>query len=395
MTRRYIWDKTPKTSILVLNLHLSRFLEPAISGLNYVSIDLAAPVVYLRGRFLIHLVVALRKHNRMVAWLIALAKSSGCKVILAMDNFNVGHHNKKGTLLLDELAKSLSDVSVIVVQHGQELRRRTQDSDSSNVTMLCWGNWTAENFPKFGRSESSYKVVGPLVDGLYRAARPETVTKDIDVTLVSTVKDESWWGTDVGERRAGYENLIAYFKKFVLKHQIRYYVALTIDRDTYQGSPEPELERNWFVERLGDQVNFSDPTAFLGSKDLLSAHQPLPRYTKERYSTYYLCDRSQVTLGMSSTVLWESFGRGNKILSVNMTQNEIYDFPIVGPWSLRCPTFEEFESSLLSLLGMGEQEWLRVSTHGRQQLVHFDAKEPPHVLIQTFLKEKIQELSSW
>lgn len=383
-------ERIPKSDVLVLNLHLSQFLLHALEGINYSSVDLAIPTVILRPKFIFHLIFQSRGRSRLARWLVALSRSSGSKVIIAMDNFNVGHHHPEGMLLLDELSELLPEVSILAVQHGQELRRRAIVDEKSLVTLLSWGAWTAENFPRFGRSEQHFSVVGPLVDGLYRSVRPTGISKDISLVIVSTVKDETWWGNEVGERRQGYEVLIAYLAKFLNQNKLRAFVALTIDRDQNQSVDEAILEKNWFVERLGDLVEFSDPTKYFGNEELIGTKQKAPSYVKERYSTYYLCDRSVLTVGMSSTVLWESFGRGNKILSVNTTNNSSYDFPVPGVWSLVGADYKTFDERMNYLLRLTEEEWRRLSRESQTHLVHYDPTEPPHMKIRNFVVQAIR-----
>ena len=379
-----------KGSVLVLNLHLSQFLGRSLTGLDFVTLQLESPVVHLRPRFVFELIRALCRHRRMVAWIIAVIRTANAKVVVSMDNFNQSHGSVDGIPLMDELSMALKDVAVVVVQHGQDLRRQASKKTRSNVELLCWGRWTAENFPKFGRTEGRYTIVGPLIDGLYRQARPKVIEKDVHLTLISTVKDDSWWGNTLSERRIGYEVLVEYVDRFAAERNLEIFVALTIDRDHDGNSDEPRLEREWFERRLVTTPNFPDQTMMFGGLYDELNKGLVPKYIKERYGTYYLSDRSRVTIGMSSSVLWESFGRGNRVLSVNMTSNEIYDFPISGPWSLQRPSYERFAQSLESLLEMSDDEWTNLSQDAATHLVFYDPKIPPDQQIQHVILDRLE-----
>ena len=389
VTKKFDYSLIRPADILVLNLQLSRFLEPVLDGTNFLNVDLANPFLSLQPRFLWYLIFQRPSRSRLARWIIAVTKTSRAKAVLAMDNFNVGHHHRQKRLLLDELSAAMRKTSVIAIQHGQELRRLPIQGQKSEVVNLCWGNWVARHFPTFGRTEGRFHVVGPLVDSLYREIRPQTITKDVEIVLISTVKDESWWGPEIGDRRMGYEILVEHLKRYLETRKVRCCIALTIDRDQNPSINEAELEKKWFSDRFGTSVEFSDPTKFLGDERYTDGNQRQPRYVKERYSTYFLCDRAKLTLGMSSTVLWESFGRGNKVLSVNSSKNSAYDFPIPGPWSLIDADYDEFEKRVDYLLNLPTEEWDTLSIAARNDLVYLDATESSYLKIRKFIFDEI------
>lgn len=277
--------------------------------------------------------------------------------------------------LLEEVSKLVTTTEFISVQHGQELRRFVMRDSLKRVTLLCFGSWVAENFPQYGRLESRYVPVGALVNSLYLQARPGMIPQQSQVVVLSTVKDDDWWGPKIGERRAGYELLMTFTREFCTKRSIRPLVALTIDRDMNKEVDESALERDWFSQRLGEHVDFTEPRALFGIRDTNDRLNAEPRSAKERFSSYYACDRSLITLGMSSTALWESFARGNRILAVNLTNNSVYDFPIEGIWSLRQPTLEIFEERIQLIMAMSEDEWRRISDPAREQLIRSETTE--------------------
>ena len=372
--------RVPRAEVLFLESRLSPFLKRALEGLDVFELNLNAPVLHIRPRFVISLLRTLPKASRLAAWITAMTKCAGSKVLVGMDNFDLNQYDSKGGSLLEELAGTLPDVSIFSIQHGQELRRFATGRPKKRVTLLCWGSWVADNFPRFGRNESTFVPVGPLIDGLYRAIRPTEIAKDVPICFVSTVKGPEWWGEKIGERQLGFERLTAFLKRFAETNKISPNIALTIDRDQ-NGINEYPLERQWFLDRLGADVVFTEPRLLFGIEDASFAARRPPEYVKERYSTYYLCDRSVVTLGMTSSVLWESFGRGNKVLAVNCTENDSFDFPIPGPWFMRQPSYEEFEARLDEIYSMPDEEWDRISRDARQYLIHFDKDIPPHAAI--------------
>lgn len=393
----------PRPDALLLEARKSPHVWSVCEGLNVAAYDLNDRIIILRPRYLFALIWFTMRTTRMAAMLCARVQSQRIRVVFGLENhdkFNYLVPNRHfrnwktdtSRTLFDDVSKMIPGLRIFSIQHGQELRRLPIDRPKKNVTLLCWGPWTAKNFSHFGRNEARFQPVGPLIDGLYRDIRPEVIEKTFPVCLVSTVKGKDWWGDVVGERRQGYEVLISHLARFAAAHATPIQVALTIDRDQY-GDGDADAERKWFLDRLGSDVQFTEPSVISGDPNVELAGRREPRYVKERYATYFLCDRSHVTLGMTSSVLWESFGRGNKVLAVNPTNNSIYDFPIDGPWSMREPTYEEFEGRLLSLLSMSKSEWSALSENARVELITYDPRNPPQRRIRDLLSEAIKSAS--
>lgn len=377
-----------KSDALLIQGHLSPYLYRALSGIRCNSLDLNDRTIWVHPKFLFHLIKYSLTTSRLAAMVLANISCREVAVVLAMDSFDLSQHTQGGASLFEEITAVNHKVKAFLVQHGQELRRLPSDRPNKRVVLLCWGDWVADNFPRFGRREIEYKSVGALIDGLYRESRPAEIEKDVDIAYVSTIKGPDWWGNDIGERRAGYEKLTVYLRDFASRHTCKLHIGLTIDRDQNDGDEELQ-ERSWFLQRLGNQIEFTSPSLVFGDTDSSSGPPRIASHVKERFGTYFLSDRARITLGMSSSVLWESFGRGNKILAVNLTDNEAYDFPIPGRWSLRQPSYREFETQLLDLLEMSQEEWMKQTERARHYLMHYDHLCPPHCLISREVRRAI------
>lgn len=389
MRYKIVFRRLERADIVVLNLHLSPFVEECVKGLNYSTIDLQKPRIFLNLRFLWKIVRALPQTSKLAAWVVAFTYASNASVLLTMDNFDNSNHQPGQASLLEEVSKVLKSCRIFSIQHGQELRRMPTNRDRKDVTLLCWGDWARENFPKFGRNEARLVPVGALVNDLYLRIRPDVSIKH-HVLFVSTVKDESWWGQSIGERREGYELLASYLRRFCEKFELRPTIALTIDRDHNPDLREDELEREWFESRFSGNVEFSHPGSLFGRSGDGEQGDRAPKYRKERYATYFASDCSRITIGMSSTVLWESFARGNRILSVNLTSNESFDFPIHGTWSLSKPSYEEFERRVRDIIEMTDEDWNRVSLGPRRFLVRQEVGKTSIDLIRAEIMREIK-----
>lgn len=379
-----------KVEVLLLEADKSPHLTRCCDGLTTDVHISANRLVVLRPRFLWFAWKFFRQTTRIASLLAARLQSQRIPMLLSMENYNKFNKNGDSSkTLLDDVSSVVPNVKLYLVQHGQELRRLPYRSPMKNSTLFCWGDWTRANFPSFGRNEETFLTVGPLIDGLYRTIRPVPIEVQNDICLVSTVKDESWWGAHKTERSAAFETLVEFVARYSSIHRVGVTVALTIDRDQNPEEDESAIEKMWFEKRLGSMVKFSEPSLLFGKSDKGHQGRVTPTYVKERYSTYYLCDSSRVTIGAASSVLWESFGRGNRLLSVNCSRNSNFDFPIPGVWSLANPTYSEFEERLHLILRYTDEEWIVESRDSMCNLVYFDPENPPHQMINGVLRQNL------
>jgi surface carbohydrate biosynthesis protein len=93
-------------------------------------------------------------------------------------------------------------------------------------------------------------------------------------------------------------------------------------------------------------------------------------------SSYYMSDISKVTIGFSSTILRETFSRGNKIYPLNFV-GEDFDSPYDLLGYALDPSYNEFETHLQNLLSANEDEYCRANKDLMKYLCLFDVKESP------------------
>jgi hypothetical protein len=383
----------PKPDVLLLEADKSPHLMSACGDLCAEVFRSEDRLVVVRPRYVALLIFYWARTTRMAALLCARIESQQIRILIGMENYD--KFNRMGDTsrtILEDVTEQIPELRAFLVQHGQELRRFPTDRKTKRVVLFCWGEWAARNYRSFGRNEASFIPTGALIDGLYRSIRPAEIPRDVGICYVSTVKEPTWWGAEIGERRAGFEKLTQYVATYMGSAKSDVHVALTIDRDQNREEDESKLERKWFLDRLGESIQFTEPSLLFGDQNFTDHGRQTPRYVKERYASYFLSDRAEITLGMTSSVLWESFGRGNKVLAVNLTDNPIYDFPISGIWSMRQPTYEQFAARMRELLAMPQHDWLELTREARFDLIAYREDAPPHVLINQHLRKVLNEL---
>lgn len=303
-----------------------------------------------------------------------------------MENFDRQLEIGKEERWSDVIYRYLPSIQILKMQHAQYLLRRPICENRRGI-LAVWGNFCADWFPLFGRVEQTYVVVGALQDSSYRALKSQVNLRERPgLCVVSTVKDAEWWGPPQTERRLGYDALMGYIARYAREKQIPVAVALTVDRYVSEGENQPEIERQYFMDRFGPDVFFPNPWKQFGGLLGDDVNDEISHGNKERYSSYVLSDISTITIGATGSVLWESFGRGNRVLSVNLTDNPAYDFPIPGPWAMRRPSYDAFAARCTELISMPIEQYRFMSADARKYLMFYDPDDPPEERLRRYVE---------
>jgi hypothetical protein len=170
-------------------------------------------------------------------------------------------------------------------------------------------------------------------------------------------------------------------------------VALTVDRSIQNGEDQARLEREYFVARFGNECFFPDTSRSFGGLVTNEENDAFAESNKMRFSSYVLSDACELTIGATGSTLWESFGRGNRLLAVNLTDDPAFDFPIPGPWAMRQPSYESFSARCDELRNMSEEEYLRLSATARRDLIYHDEGDRPAARLLRLVRLLLQSKS--
>ena len=77
----------------------------------------------------------------------------------------------------------------------------------------------------------------------------------------------------------------------------------------------------------------------------------------DEYSSYLPIFQSKVAIGTQSTLLKDKISCKEKILSLNLTKTNIYDFPIKGVCSIKNCSYEKFKERLDKIFSMSYDEY--------------------------------------
>lgn len=318
---RFGFDRRRRCDVLFLRSGQVTKLEPHLRPHKHVVLEYGSRRIILHPIFVVLLVRHLLSLSTQRAFLKTYVQFYQTPAVIAYDN------------IID--AWDLADVldrPMICVQHGM---RQVEPLVSpiervSNVILLSWGELQQDDYiegrtprlpnSSFNRRPCQILPIGSLRDSLYRSVGYLGASKCGRLCLVSQFKGASGHGlTMPHERQKNLDTLVDFLNRYACSRELELLVAVYSDT-----AKELAEEKSWYQKRLSCDFRFTDPSV--------------------EFSTYKAVDDCEVTFGVHTSVLWESFGRFRKILACNFTGDSIFDFPLEGPWFLRQASYTEFES---------------------------------------------------
>jgi|CXWL01.1.fsa_nt_gi surface carbohydrate biosynthesis protein len=274
-------------------------------------------------------------------------------------------------VLFQQVSRYYRKARFLAVQNGSRLLERDNPPGSPPIfhtEFACLGRYEIDRYTRHGAQVRKYYPIGSLKDSYYRARYGrDPQQKRFDVCLVSQVR--IGLTRRFGEQLDAFAMLAGYVKQFCREHSKTLCVALR--KHPESARQEFEWEHAWFREQLGEE-----PEIFPNIKD--------------EYTSYQLMDQSLVSIGMHSTVMREGFGRHNRILSCNFTNEPVYNFPIEGIWALNDPDYPSFAKRVLSLLNMTDAEYAAISGEWPEYLIGYDRGCPTHEFLGNLIAEAVR-----
>jgi surface carbohydrate biosynthesis protein len=208
--------------------------------------------------------------------------------------------------------------------------------------LACFSQFDFDHYNKFGAIIDNYHPIGSMSISSYISNYKE-VEKTYDLCIVSNGKNH----------RPGCIKMIDYIFRYLETWDIKVCIALK----SIHG--ESNVKEN--LLEFDKLLNFNNVTLV----------------ERLDHSSSYSSDISEVTIGHGTTLLRQTFARGNKIYPMNFvdpTMSPPYD--LLG-FSLS-PTYSEFESHLNHLLSINPKEYREKNKKIMNYLETFDKDNPPH-----------------
>ena len=326
--RRVEFRSPAKADVAVLsrNLELWPVLREVVDGWGVVEIEtIQSPIGLLDTPRILR---TMRGQGTTLGYasMAARIRRSGAKVLLAVDQTSE---------VIEELGRLLPETHQVLIAHGS-LRADHLSMHSitrrKNRVLCTWGDSDIEIYRTLGDAAVECRAVGSMRNAGYVRLHPLAKQRSVQhqLLLISQYSgaDEEEAGSP-RKRDQILRTLKSHVRQYCLARDVSLTVALRPPVSAPHAPGQVDAERRHY-ERVfeGLRLNFTDPS--------------------KAYSTYLASDESDVTIGVPSGGLTESFGRGNKVLMIRQTPTSgtYYGFPVEGDWLLTEPDFDEFAARL-------------------------------------------------
>lgn len=345
-------------------------LEPHLRSFRFMAIEPDSRGIVLHPIFILLLVLNLCRLSTSQAFLKTYVQYYKICVVIAFDNVPNSW----------DWAEVL-ERPLISIQHGMRQMQETQlvEHISANVLFLSWGELQIQDYalgrtpryPNASHLRVPKEVIpcGSLRDSMYRNINYEGSNEKDRMCLISQFKGIDGHGLIMpAERQMNIDRLVEFLGRYVESRDLAVVVAV------YSDTPkELEAEKEWFLERLGPSICFSDPT--------------------ELFATYKTADDSEISFGIHTSVLWELFGRKKKIMACNFTGHQLFDFPVDGPWRLTKAGYSEFEDRVDYLRAMNQSAYESEIGEMANFLISYDSKQSSQAVISQAIAQQLAECS--
>ena len=95
---------------------------------------------------------------------------------------------------------------------------------------------------------------------------------------------------------------------------------------------------------------------------------------KDFYSSYFHLFQSKIAIGFGSTLLLDKLGCKEKILSLNSSNEDLFNFPVNGICFLKSDNFNDFSTRVTKILNIGIDDYLKEIEKPVEYVMVFDKK---------------------
>jgi len=231
---------------------------------------------------------------------------------------------------------------------------------SSSLYYMCFGEYERDLFTQCGYKVDNFCPIGSLKGGYYKFRISQKPRVEYDICLISELREEIILENIMPEIKQALDILYGFCKRYIDEH-----TNLTLCIPCKNNS---DAVVQFFRAMFGT-------TAYV-------AKNKQPSLT-----TYEYMDRSDVIVAFHSTVAFEAFGWGKKVLLCNFTGSECYSFPLPEICTMDIPDYDAFRDKLDYLRELEVSTYDKLTEHAARYFMNYDPEMPPD----TFIRNKIFE----
>ena len=364
--RKVYFNSPPKGDIVIFDEAGSRYItEFILDGLPFVIYNMRPERLYISISSIYYFLSSLRFfdwsyvkriENKLRGLLAALSLHYrlGCfkvmnpKVILTLiDNaFNfhwLSMHYTKGTFFS--------------IQNGNRTSRElTKKKEMVIKHFFCFGNYEINRYLQHGRTVINSYPIGSFKLGIYDKYYKIQCNKKYDIAIISQFRTgihlSDSTKRDIADRREATAILHKLLSRYINETSIKAAIFTT-------GNDEREVSylKNYYRSNVDIIIN-----------------------DNQMLTSYSALDMSEIVVSGWSTLLYEAFGYGKKILAIDFTNsNDWNDFEEV--IVIKDPSYNELKNRLNNLLEEPIEDYRKRTREYAAYIMNYDPLCPPHVFI--------------
>jgi len=338
-------------------------------------------LIYLSPKILLRIFINIFKGNLWTVYLVSLIEIIKPKIVVTFIDNSLKFYDV--ARLLDHKIKFIAIQNAARYDLKESLTLYNLKKISKDINkkiyipeFLCFGDYEKDLYKEVGGTVKKFSPIGSV-----RLANFLSYIKDkknnsekykSDICLISTTAtgaDKKFGDNSI---ESGIGNVSKYTVKFCKKHNKK--LIFAIKRDMNINSAGYKIEMEFHKKYLKEDFEFAE-------KHILYRDA-------KNYSSYQAMFNSKVTVSAHSTILREKMCLGGKVLSCNFTNSNMYDFPINGICFLKKCTFEEFESRLLEILKISNEDYFSKINNKSSYVMAFNK----NISTIDIIKEKFKSL---
>ena len=318
------------------------------------------------------------------AYLISLIKEISPKIILT---------NIENSWKFSEIAKVLKDkYKFFAIQQGMRYdfkryeHQFRQGIDKKNMNkiffipnLLCFGDYEIDQYKKFGIQVNNFYPVGSLRLANFIHLNKTDITKTNYQYAICLISDsmvlhfDKKFGTKNDIERFG--KYLRFIIKYVRENNKKFICAFAKIHSSKKILEDELLFYKTFLEQ--DDYNFLIENSSLN-------------FNKDRYLTYDLMLKSNLSISAFSALIREHMSIGRKAISINFMKNDLFEFPINGDCKLGECEFDNFKYHIDKVLASNEVDYLNSFDKPVSYLMKYDKYHSTFIKIKEVLKKHIR-----
>lgn len=322
--------------------------------------------------------------NIVNAYLISLIKEISPKIVLT---------NIDNSWKFSEIARVLKDkYKFFAIQNGSRydfkiyehqfklgFHKKNMNRIFFIPNLLCFGDYEIDDYKKFEIQINNFYPVGSLRLANFIHLNKTDITKTNYLYDICLISDSMVLDFD---KKFGTQNDIERFGKY-LRFTIKYarennkkficaFAKINSSKKIFEGEL---LFYKTFLEQ--DDYNFLIENSSLN-------------FNKDRYLTYDLMLKSNLSISAFSTLIREHMSIGRKAISVNFMENDLFKFPIEGDCKLGECEYKKFKQHIDKVLNLNEVDYLSGFNKPVGYLMKYDNHQSTFIKIKEVLKKHIK-----